>query len=168
MTVRKILHYPDPKLRIQAQKVEVIDKAIHDLIHDMFETMYENRGCGLAATQIAGPKRVVVIDLGRDKPDPYVLINPEIIEQSGEQVEEEGCLSVPGIYEKVKRSSYVKVEAQDRQGKEFIIEADHSYLAQAIQHELDHLNGRLFIDYLSSLKRERAKKKLQKMRQETY
>lgn len=168
MTVRKILCYPDPKLRIPTQPVKIIDHVIQTLIDDMLETMYENRGCGLAATQIGESQKIFVVDLSRNKTEPYIFINPKILEKSGEQAEEEGCLSVPGIFKKVTRAAHVKVQALNRQGKNFETEADHSYLAQCLQHEIDHLYGKLFIDGLSLLKKNRIKTKLKKRQQETY
>jgi peptide deformylase len=164
MTLRKILHYPNPRLRLIAELVDEIDDEIRQLVKDMFETMYEDNGGGLAATQIDAHKRIVVIDPGADKKIQYVLINPEIIEEEGSMTGSEGCLSVPGVSESVTRAEYVKVKALDLNGKEFIIEAKGDYLAACLQHEIDHLNGKLFIDGLSSMKVQRIRKKIEKMK----
>jgi len=163
MTLRTILHYPNPQLRLHAEKVEHFDKDLQQLIDDMFETMYEDHGCGLAAPQIDIQKRIVVIDMSQNQSEPLVLINPEIIEASGQHTEAEGCLSLPGIFEKIPRFGHVKVKAFDQHGKEIQLEEKNSYLGTCIQHELDHLEGKLLIDHLSPLKQQRAKKKLQKI-----
>lgn len=161
MALLPILRYPDPRLHKKAAVVERVDESIRKLIADMAETMYEAPGIGLAATQVDVHKRVVVIDVSEDKSKLLAFVNPEILERSGEQICEEGCLSVPGIYEKVSRSERVKVCALDPRGEPFILEAE-GLLAVCIQHEIDHLDGKLFVDYLSVLKRDRIRKKLEK------
>lgn len=166
MALRKILHYPNPRLRLPAEPVEAFDQALQQLIDDMFETMYEASGIGLAATQIDVQKRVIVIDLQDDKHEKLVLINPEIVETSGNRKMEEGCLSVPGIFEAVERPSHVVVKSYRPQGETFTIEAEDDLLAACLQHEIDHLNGKVFVDYLSPLKQKRIKKKLQKLSKE--
>ncbi len=163
MAILNILEFPDPRLRTIAKPVDVVDDGIRQLIDDMFETMYEAPGIGLAATQVNVHKRVVVTDLSEDKSEPRVFINPEF-EALTEQMDQyqEGCLSVPGFYENVDRPQKVKVKALDRDGQPYEIIAE-GLLAVCIQHECDHLNGKLFVDYLSSLKRDRIKKKLEKL-----
>jgi len=161
-----ILHFPDERLRTVAKPVEQVNDALRTLIDNMFETMYDAPGIGLAATQINVHKRLIVIDVSEEKDQPLVLINPEILEKGGEEEMDEGCLSVPGIYEKVQRAERVKVRAQDRNGEPFELEAD-GLLAVCIQHEIDHLDGKLFVDYLSTLKRQRIKKKLEKQLRQT-
>jgi peptide deformylase len=163
MAKLEILHYPDKRLRTVAEPVEVVDDSIRKLVDDMFETMYEAPGIGLAATQVDVHKRVIVMDLSPEKDEPRVFINPEIIETDGIEQTEEGCLSVPDIYETVERAERIKVRALDRDGKTFETEAD-GLLAVCIQHEMDHLMGHLFVDYLSPLKQQRVRKKLQKAR----
>ena len=166
MTVLNILHFPDEKLRTVAKPVERVDDALRELIDNMFETMYEAPGIGLAASQIDVHQRLIVIDVSEEKDQPLVLINPEITWRDGEEQMEEGCLSVPGIYESVTRAEKIKVTALDRQGKSFELEAD-GLLAVCIQHEIDHLDGKLFVDYLSRLKQSRIRKKLEKLRRQT-
>jgi len=161
MAILDILHFPDPRLRNKAKPIVQVDRSIRRLIDDMLETMYQAPGIGLAATQVNVAKRVVVIDLSEEKDQPLCLINPEILEKDGEEQMEEGCLSVPGVYEAVKRANHIRVRALDRDGIPFEMEAD-DLLAVCIQHELDHLEGKLFVDYLSSLKRQRIRKKLEK------
>jgi peptide deformylase len=161
MAILDILHFPDPRLRIKAKPVAQVDDSIRRLIDDMLETMYQAPGIGLAATQVNVAKRIVVIDLSEEKNDPLCLINPEILEKNGIEQMEEGCLSVPGVFEQVTRANQIRVRALDRQGNPFEMEAD-GLLAVCIQHELDHLEGKLFVDYLSSLKRQRIRKKLEK------
>ena len=163
MPLLPILHFPDPKLRTRAKPVEHVDDAIRTLIDNMFETMYEAPGIGLAATQVDMHVRVIVIDVSEEKNQPQAFINPELVEKQGLEEMDEGCLSVPGIYEKVQRADHVKVRALDRYGQSFEMEAD-GLLAVCIQHEMDHLEGKLFVDYLSSLKRDRIQKKLEKQR----
>jgi peptide deformylase len=160
-----ILEYPDPRLRTKAAPVTHVDASIRKLIDDMFETMYAAPGIGLAATQVNVHKRVIVIDVTEDRSQPIALINPEIVSREGTAEGEEGCLSVPGIYDKVKRAEKVRVRTLDRDGKETEIEAT-GLLAVCIQHEMDHLEGKLFVDYLSELKRTRIRKKLEKERRE--
>ena len=165
MALRTILEYPDPRLRTRAQPVTRFDAALGTLIDDMFETMYAAPGIGLAATQVDVHKRLIVIDLSKEHDEPLVLINPEILAREGEANTEEGCLSVPGIFDEVKRAAKVRVRAHDRNGEVF--ERDfEDILAVCIQHEMDHLDGKLFVDYLSDLKRERIRKRLDKERRE--
>jgi peptide deformylase len=166
MSILNILHFPDPRLRNIAQQVAVVDEEIRKLVDDMFDTMYEAPGIGLAAVQVGVDKRVIVIDASEDKDQPYVFINPQIRAREGEEQMDEGCLSVPGIYETVKRANWVKVKALDREGQEFELEAD-GLLAVCIQHEIDHLEGKLFVDYLSEIKRSRIRKKMEKLRRQT-
>jgi len=161
-----ILHFPDDRLRTIAKPVERFDEQLSKVIDDMFETMYEAPGIGLAATQVDFHYRLIVIDVSEENDQPLVFINPEILEKEGEEEMEEGCLSVPGVYEAVKRAEKVKVRALDRNGEIFELEAD-GLLAVCIQHEIDHLEGKLFVDYLSNLKRQRIKKKLEKQQRQT-
>jgi peptide deformylase len=163
MAKLKILEFPDPRLRKKATPVEAVDDALRALISDMFETMYEAPGIGLAATQVDVHKRLLVTDVSSDKSEPYVLINPEILEKDGIAVTDEGCLSVPGYYEEVERAEHIRVRFLDRNGDETEMEAT-GLLAVCIQHEIDHLDGRLFVDYLSEAKRQRIRKKLEKER----
>ena len=162
-----ILHYPDARLHTIAKSVVAVDARIRQLIDNMTETMYGAPGIGLAATQVNVHERVVVIDISETHDDLLVLINPEIIAQSGTEESEEGCLSVPGIYDKVTRAERVTVRALDRNGKSFELKAD-GVLAVCIQHEMDHLVGKVFVDYLSGLKRNRIKAKLQKQAREHH
>jgi peptide deformylase len=161
MALLPILRYPDPRLHKKAVPVLRVDETVRKLIADMAETMYEAPGIGLAATQVDEHKRVVVIDVSEDKSKLLALVNPEILERSGEQVCEEGCLSVPGIYDKVTRSERVRVRALDAQGEPFELEAE-GLLAVCIQHEIDHLDGKVFVEHLSQLKQSRIKAKLAK------
>lgn len=163
MAKLKILEFPDPKLRTKATPVEVVDDKLRALIGDMFETMYAAPGIGLAATQVDVHKRLLVIDITADKSEPHVLINPEILEKDGVIISDEGCLSVPGYYEEVERAEHIRVRFLDRQGDEQEMEVK-DLLAVCIQHEMDHLEGKLFVDYLSETKRQRIRKKLQKER----
>jgi peptide deformylase len=156
-----ILRFPDPRLRTVAKSVAQVDDSTRTLIDDMFETMYAAPGIGLAATQINVHQKIIVIDLSEEKNRPLVLINPMILERRGAQDGDEGCLSVPDYYETVERAEYVRVEALDRDGNQYELEAD-GLLAVCIQHEMDHLEGKLFVDYLSKLKRSRIQKKLEK------
>ncbi|AKS40701.1 peptide deformylase [Wenzhouxiangella marina] len=156
-----ILEFPDPRLRRVAKPVDEVTENERQLADDMLETMYEARGIGLAATQVNQGVRVVVMDLSEDKSEPRVFINPEIIDRDGSQNCEEGCLSVPGVYAEVKRAERVKVRALDREGQPFELEAD-GLLAVCIQHEIDHLDGKVFVDYLSPLKRRMVEKRLKK------
>ncbi|MCC9003801.1 MAG: peptide deformylase [Candidatus Competibacter sp.] len=156
-----VLHYPDPQLRKPGSAVETVDDSVRTLVDDMLETMYAAPGIGLAATQVNVQKRVVVMDLSEEKNQPLVFINPTLIEREGQCESEEGCLSVPGFYETVQRAERVRVSALDRDGEPFELDAG-GLLAVCIQHEIDHLNGKLFVDYLSALKRDRIRKKLEK------
>ena len=161
MALLPILRYPDPRLHTRATQVAEVNDEIRKLVNDMAETMYEAPGIGLAATQVDVHKRVVVIDVSEDKSGLLALINPEIISRSGEQVCEEGCLSVPGIYDNVARAEQVRVRALNPQGKTIEFDAD-GLLAVCVQHELDHLDGKVFVEYLSQLKQTRIKGKLAK------
>ncbi|MFZ1643763.1 MAG: peptide deformylase [Candidatus Contendobacter sp.] len=156
-----ILHYPDPRLRKLALPVETVDDRIRTLVIDMLETMYAAPGIGLAATQVNIQKRIVVMDVSEEKNQPLAFINPTLLEREGESESEEGCLSVPGFYETVRRAGRVRVSALDRDGEPFELDAS-GLLAVCIQHEIDHLDGKLFVDYLSLLKRDRIRKKLEK------
>ena len=161
MALRPILHYPDPRLRRVAVPVETITDDVRWLVADMAETMYQAPGIGLAAIQIGVASRVIVIDISESRDQLKVFINPEIIERDGEQTIEEGCLSVPGIFEPVTRAGHVRVRALDLDGQPFEIEAS-GLLATCIQHEIDHLDGKVFVDYVSRLKQQRIRKKLEK------
>jgi peptide deformylase len=163
MAKLKILEFPDPRLRTKAAPVESVDDELRELIGDMFETMYAAPGIGLAATQVDVHKRLLVTDVSPDKSEPHVLINPEIIEKDGVTVTDEGCLSVPGYYEEVERAEHIRVRFLDRDGQSREMEAE-GLLAVCIQHEMDHLEGKLFVDYLSEAKRQRIRKKLEKER----
>ena len=165
MALRTVLEFPDPRLRTKAQPVTEFDAALGTLIDDMLETMYAAPGIGLAATQVDVHKRVIVIDISREHNEPLVLINPEILSREGEANSEEGCLSVPGIFDEIKRAAKISVRAHDRDGGVFERDFD-DILAVCVQHEMDHLEGKLFVDYLSDLKRERIRKKLDKERRE--
>ena len=161
MAILEILEFPDPRLRTVAKPVENVDEQLRQLIDDMFETMYAAPGIGLAATQVNVHKRLLVLDVSQDKDNPLVFINPDIQIIEGEQEFDEGCLSVPGFYETVTRAERIRVNALDRDSKPFEMECD-GLLSVCIQHEVDHLEGKLFVDYLSSLKRTRIKNKLVK------
>jgi peptide deformylase len=161
MAILDILHFPDPRLRNQAKPVAEVDASVRKLVDDMFETMYKAPGIGLAAIQVNVPLRVVTIDISEERDQPLALINPEILARDGAEEMNEGCLSVPGIYEKVKRANHIRFRALDRDGEPFEQEAE-GLLAVCVQHEIDHLDGKLFVDYLSSLKRQRIRKKLEK------
>ncbi len=154
-----ILEFPDPRLRTRAIPVETVDDELNTLIDDMFETMYAAPGIGLAATQVDVHKRLLVVDVSSDNSEPNALINPVIIELDGETITEEGCLSVPGYYEEVKRAEHIRVRFLDRKGEEVELEAE-GLLAVCIQHEIDHLDGKLFVDYISEAKRQRIRKRL--------
>jgi peptide deformylase len=156
-----ILEYPDPRLRIRAERVTNVDADIRRLVDDLFETMYAAPGIGLASTQVDVHKRIIVIDVSDEHNEPYCFINPEILSSEGRFNAEEGCLSVPGLYEYVDRAEKIRVTALDRDGNRFELDAE-GLLAVCIQHEMDHLEGKLFVDYLSQLKRERLKKRYQK------
>lgn len=168
MALLPILEFPDPRLRTKAVPVEparVTEPAFQQLLDDMFETMYEAPGIGLAASQVDVHQRFMVIDISEEKNEPRVFINPEIVERAGDQVYQEGCLSVPGIYADVTRSNEITVRFLDRRGQAQELHAD-GLLAVCIQHEMDHLDGKLFVDYLSPLKREMVRKKLAKQRRQ--
>ena len=163
MAKLEILEFPDPRLRTRAQPVENVDDELRALIDDMFETMYAAPGIGLAATQVDVHRRLLVADVSTDKNEPHVLINPTIVDKSGKEVCEEGCLSVPGFYAEVERAEQIRVRFIDRDGEDREMEAD-GLLAVCIQHEMDHLDGKLFVDYLSEAKRQRLRKRLEKER----
>ncbi|WP_386069732.1 peptide deformylase [Tahibacter sp. UC22_41] len=158
-----ILEFPDPRLRTKAQSVTEFGPDLARLVADMFETMYEAPGIGLAATQVNVHRQLLVLDVSEEKNQPHVFCNPRILSKDGIQTYQEGCLSVPGIFADVERANQVTVEAEDAAGKTFTLQAD-GLLAVCIQHEMDHLAGRLFVDYLSPLKREMVRKKLEKQR----
>ena len=162
MTILNILKYPDQRLYKVAREVKVVNNEIKTLISDMAETMYEAPGIGLAATQVDFHQRIIIIDISEDKNNLLVMINPILLESKGEEINQEGCLSVPEVFEKVKRAEWIKISAIDINGKKFELEAD-GLLAVCIQHEMDHLEGKVFVDYLSNLKKNRIKKKLIKM-----
>jgi peptide deformylase len=162
LSILTILEFPDERLRKKAVAVKTVDDQIKKIVDDMLETMYESHGVGLAATQVNVHQRIVVIDVSEEKNQPLFLINPEIIEKDGVEESEEGCLSVPGFFEKVKRAEHIRVRALNRDGQQFEFEA-RDLLAVCVQHELDHLDGKLFVDYISPLKRQRIKKKLEKI-----
>jgi peptide deformylase len=166
MAILEILHYPDPRLRTRAAPVEQVDQQIQQLANDMLETMYAAPGIGLAATQVNVHKRLIVLDVSEERNQPLQLINPKIVKTSGEEQMEEGCLSVPGVFELVERAAEIKVQALNLQGQPLEIDAS-GLLAVCIQHEIDHLDGKLFVDYLSLLKRARIRKKLGKTQRQT-
>ena len=165
MALLEILYYPDPRLRTIAADVEDVNQDITRLVEDMLETMYHAPGIGLAATQVNVHQRVIVIDTSEEKNQPLCLINPQIIESDGLEVMQEGCLSVPDVYENVERSDRIRVRALDKIGAAYELEAE-GLLAVCIQHEMDHLVGKLFVDYLSPLKQQRLKKKIQKQQRQ--
>ena len=161
MALLPILHYPDPRLRTTAVAVDAVDKAIRQLIDDLIETMYEAHGIGLAASQVNVHKRVLVIDISEPRDQPLAFVNPVIESADGVQLRDEGCLSVPGFYEPVQRAKRIRVSALNRDGERFELTAE-DLLSVCIQHECDHLDGKLFVDYVSGLKRRRIKTKLRK------
>lgn len=161
MALLNILHFPDPRLRKMAEPIKEVNDDIRQLAADMLETMYDAPGIGLAANQVNVQKRIIVIDISEDKTDPLTLINPEILDKEGERSYEEGCLSVPEAYESVVRADKVTIKYLDLNGDSIELDAD-GLLATCIQHEIDHLDGKLFVDYLSNLKRQRIKKRLEK------
>jgi peptide deformylase len=161
MALLTILHFPDPRLRKKASPITNVTDDIRQLADNMLETMYAAPGIGLAATQVNVQKRIIVIDISEDKSEPLVLINPKLLKTEGEREHEEGCLSVPEAYEIVSRADKIRVSALDRDGHKITFDAD-DLLATCIQHEIDHLDGKLFVDYLSNLKRQRIKKRLEK------
>jgi peptide deformylase len=165
MALLNILHFPDPRLRTVAEPVTEFDDNLRQLVSDMFETMYEAPGIGLAATQVDRHIRLLVMDVSEERNRPRCLINPEIIEADGEEEMDEGCLSVPGFYERVRRADHIRVRAQDEHGEVSEFEAD-GIEAVCIQHEMDHLEGKLFVDYLSNLKRNRIRSKLVKQQKQ--
>ena len=165
MAKLKILEFPDPRLRTKAALIDVVDDQLRIFIDDMLETMYEASGIGLAATQVDVHKRLLVTDVSSEKNEPLALINPMILEKDGVIVTGEGCLSVPGYYEEVERAENIKVRFLDREGDEVELDAQ-GLLAVCIQHEIDHLDGKLFVDYLSEVKRSRIRKKLEKERRQ--
>ena len=161
MSILNILVWPDTRLRHHAKVVERVDESIVKLCQDMLETMYDAPGVGLAAIQVNVAKRVIVMDISEEKNEPYCFINPEIITKEGCDLQQEGCLSVPGYYEDIERAKNITVKALNEKGETFELEAE-GLLAICIQHEIDHLDGKLFVDYISSLKRQRIRKKLEK------
>ena len=165
MAILDILHYPDKRLRKVAKPVEQVDDAIRKLVDDMFETMYAAPGIGLAATQVNVHQQIIVIDISPEKNQPLCLINPEIVARDGTETCDEGCLSVPDIYEAVERAEKVTIKALDQNGDQYTLAADE-LLAVCIQHEMDHLQGKLFVDYLSPLKQQRVRKRLMKSQRE--
>lgn len=165
MALLQILHYPDPRLRNVAAPVTDVDDDIRRLIDDMFETMYDAPGIGLAATQINVHKRILVADVSETHNEPVCLINPSIVESSGTEQMEEGCLSVPGVFETVERADRIRVTGLDREAQPLELDVD-GLLAVCVQHEIDHLDGKLFVDYLSQLKRSRIRKKLEKVQKQ--
>jgi peptide deformylase len=163
MTRLTILEYPDPRLRTRAVPVDAVDARLRELIDDMLETMYAAKGIGLAATQVNVHRRLLVADVSESRREPRVFVNPEILSREGTEVSQEGCLSVPGYYDEVERAERIRVRALDRDGKSFEADLD-GLLAICVQHEIDHLDGKLFVDYLSELKRQRVRKKIEKDR----
>ena len=161
MAILEVLRFPDERLRTVAKPVDTVNDEIKQLVENMFETMRDENGIGLAATQVNVHKRVVVMDVSEEQNEPRVFINPVITQKDGKMLNEEGCLSVPNNYAKVERAEHITVEAMDKDGNPFTLEAD-GLLAICIQHELDHLEGKLFVDYLSPLKRQRIRTKLEK------
>jgi peptide deformylase len=166
MAILEILHFPDPRLRSKAAPVDEVDARIKQTVADMFETMYASSGIGLAATQVNIHQRIIVIDLSEDHSQPVCLINPQLLASEGQEKMDEGCLSVPGIFEPVRRAGKITVQFLDQQGQTCRLTTD-GLLAVCIQHEMDHLEGKLFVDYLSSLKRERIRAKLVRQRRQT-
>jgi peptide deformylase len=162
LSILTILEFPDERLRKKAAVVKTVDDNIKKLVDDMLETMYKFHGVGLAATQVNVHQQIIVIDTSEERNAPLCLINPQILEKDGVKESEEGCLSVPGFFEKVKRAEHIKVKALNKEGEHFEFEA-RDLLSVCVQHEIDHLQGKLFVDYISSLKRQRIKKKLEKI-----
>jgi peptide deformylase len=161
MAVLEILHFPDPRLRTKARPVQQVDNIVQQLVDDLLETMYQAPGIGLAATQVNVHKRVIVIDISEERNEPLCFINPTLLTRDGVVCIEEGCLSVPGIFEQVERAKTITVQALNRSGEWFTFTTEN-LLAVCIQHEIDHLEGKLFVDYLSPLKRQRIRKRLTK------
>ncbi len=166
MAILPIIHYPDERLHTQAKPVDLVDSRIRQLVADMAETMYAAPGIGLAATQVDVHLQVIVIDISENHDKLFSLINPVIVKAEGRAIHEEGCLSVPGIYEPVARAAHISVKFLDLEGKELVLEAE-GLLAVCIQHEMDHLKGKVFVEYLSQLKQARLKQKLKKRARET-
>ena len=166
MAILNVLEFPDPRLRTRAQPVVSVDDDVRRIVADMFETMYQAPGIGLAATQVNIHRRIIVMDVSEEKDEPLVLINPEILSREGVEEMEEGCLSVPDVYETVQRADQIRFRALDAHGAAYEREAQ-GLLAVCVQHEMDHLEGKLFVDYLSSLRRQRIRKKLEKQRRQT-
>lgn len=162
MSILTVLEFPDKRLRTKAKEVTVFDEKLITLVDDMLETMYDFKGVGLAATQVNVHQRLIVIDVSEEKDEPLCFINPEIVDKQGTEESEEGCLSVPGFFEMVTRAEKIKVKALDKHGKSFDLDADE-LLSVCIQHEIDHLDGKLFVDYISPFKRNRIKAKLDKI-----
>jgi peptide deformylase len=165
MTKLAILEYPDPRLRTRAQVVPVVDDAVRQLAENLLETMYAANGVGLAATQVDVHRRVIALDVSETRDQPLVLINPELVSAQGKGPAEEGCLSLPGIYDKLSRPTHIRIRALDLHGKPFEMDAE-GLLAVCIQHEMDHLEGKLFVDYLSELKRQLIRRRLEKERKQ--
>jgi peptide deformylase len=165
MTKLAILEYPDPRLRKKAEPLATVDDAVRQLADDLLETMYSANGVGLAATQVDVHKRMIVLDVSQSRDQPLVLINPEILKFEGKAINEEGCLSLPGIYDKLPRATNIRVRALGRDGQPFELDAD-GLLAVCIQHEIDHLEGKVFVDYLSELKRQLIRRRLEKERKQ--
>ena len=165
MTKLAILEYPDPRLRNKAQPIEKVDDAVRKLVEDLLETMYAAKGVGLAASQVDVHRRLLVLDVSDARDRPLVLINPEIVSAEGKGPGEEGCLSLPGIYDKLSRATRIRIRSLDLQGKPFEMDAE-GLLAVCIQHEMDHLEGKLFVDYLSELKRQLIRRRLEKERRQ--
>jgi len=165
MTKLAILEYPDPRLRKTAERVEAVDDAVRQLIADLLETMYAANGVGLAATQVDVHRRVIVLDVSEQRNQPMVFINPELLKAEGRGPGEEGCLSVPDVFDKVQRATHIRVRALGRDGAPFEMDAE-GLLAVCIQHEMDHLEGKLFVDYLSELKRQLIRRRLEKERKQ--
>jgi peptide deformylase len=165
MTKLAILEYPDPRLRKTAKRVESVDDAVRQLVSDLLETMYAAKGVGLAATQVDVHRRVIVLDVSEERNQPMVFINPELLKAEGRGPGEEGCLSVPDVFDKVQRATHIRVRALGPDGEPFEMDAD-GLLAVCIQHEMDHLEGKLFVDYLSELKRQLIRRRLEKERKQ--
>jgi len=163
MTKLVILEYPDPRLRKKAEPVAAVDDAVRKFANDLLDTMYAANGVGLAATQVDVHKRIIALDVSQSRDQPLVLMNPEILKSEGNAVNEEGCLSLPGIYDKLSRATNIRVRALGRDGQPFELDAD-GLLAVCIQHEMDHLEGKVFVDYLSELKRQLIRRRLEKER----
>lgn len=167
MSLLTILHYPDPRLRVRAQPVAAVTDETRRLMTDMLETMYAAPGIGLAATQVGVDQRIFAIDVSEKGDQPQCFLNPEILSREGSETMEEGCLSVPGVTEEVERAARIRLRALDREGRPVEFDADGLF-AVCIQHEIDHLDGKLFVDYLSELKRRRIRKRLEKEQRESH